>query len=44
MSIHVINQNMASIRTRVTLDTSPLSIFVTFGEFRLHHLGRRSKF
>jgi hypothetical protein len=30
----VINQNMANIRTRVTLDTSPLSIFVTFGEIQ----------
>jgi len=39
----VVNQNMASIRTRVTLDTFPLSVFITFGEIQTTPLGLREQ-
>ena len=34
---------MASIRTRVTLDTFPLSIFVTFGDIQATPLGSQEQ-
>ena len=34
---------MASIRTRVTRDTFPLSVFVTFGEIQTTPLGLREQ-